>query len=49
VSDGGDFLGRIVAALNEARIAHMVAGSFASTHHGLPRTTQDIDRVIEPP
>jgi hypothetical protein len=26
----------------------MVAGSFASTVHGAPRTTQDIDLVIEP-
>ncbi len=26
----------------------MVAGSFASTFHGLPRTTQDIDLVIDP-
>jgi hypothetical protein len=27
----------------------MIAGSFASTAHGLPRTTQDIDVVIDPP
>lgn len=26
----------------------MVAGSLASTHHGEPRTTQDIDLVIDP-
>lgn len=26
----------------------MVVGSFASTFHGLPRTTQDIDIVIDP-
>jgi hypothetical protein len=48
MSDGGAFLARIVAALNDAGIPHMVAGSFASTHHGVPRTTQDIDLVIEP-
>ncbi|MEO7332170.1 MAG: hypothetical protein ABI193_26575 [Minicystis sp.] len=47
MSDAGDFLARIVGALNEARIPHMVAGSVASTHHGVPRTTQDIDLVIE--
>jgi hypothetical protein len=47
VSDAGDFLARIVGALNEAGIPHMVAGSVASTHHGVPRTTQDIDLVIE--
>ena len=27
----------------------MVAGSFASTAHGLPRSTQDLDLVIDPP
>lgn len=48
MSQGGEFLARIVAALNRAGIPHMVAGSFASTHHGVPRTTQDIDLVIEP-
>ncbi len=26
----------------------MVAGSFASTYHGVPRSTQDIDVVIDP-
>ncbi len=43
----GDLLGRIVRALNEAGIKHMIAGSFASTYHGEPRTTQDIDIVID--
>jgi hypothetical protein len=27
----------------------MVAGSFASTAHGLPRATQDLDLIIDPP
>ena len=44
----GDLLGRIVAQLDSAAIPHMVAGSFASTYHGVPRATQDIDIVIEP-
>jgi hypothetical protein len=48
VSDGGDFLRRLVALLDQARIPHMVAGSFASTLHGTPRSTQDIDLVIDP-
>jgi hypothetical protein len=47
MSMAGDFLGRIVDRLNRAGIAHMVAGSFASTLHGTPRTTHDIDLVIE--
>jgi hypothetical protein len=48
VSDGGDFLRRLVALLDRAEIPHMVAGSFASTLHGTPRSTQDIDLVIDP-
>lgn len=44
----GELLQRLVAKLDAARIPHMVAGSFASTYHGVPRTTQDIDIVIAP-
>lgn len=44
----GDPLGRIVAVLDACSIPHMVAGSLASTLHGLPRTTHDIDLVIDP-
>jgi hypothetical protein len=38
----------IVGLLRMAGIPHMVVGSFASTHHGEPRTTQDLDLVIDP-
>lgn len=38
----------IVARLDEAGIAHMLAGSMASSFHGEPRSTQDIDLVIDP-
>jgi hypothetical protein len=48
MSDGSDFLRRLVAMLDRAQIPHMVAGSFASTLHGTPRSTQDIDLVIDP-
>lgn len=41
-------LAEIVSALDAAGIPHMVAGSLASTHHGEPRSTQDIDLVIDP-
>ncbi|MBK9036016.1 MAG: hypothetical protein IPL61_33005 [Myxococcales bacterium] len=34
--------------LDQLGIPHMVVGSFASSAHGLPRTTQDIDVVIDP-
>ncbi len=42
-------LGRVAQLLDVAGIPSMVAGSFASTAHGLPRSTQDIDLVIDPP
>ncbi len=41
-------LEEITAELDQARIAHMVAGSVASTYYSEPRTTQDIDIVIDP-
>jgi hypothetical protein len=42
-------LERLVSLLDGAHIPFMIAGSFASTAHGLPRTTQDLDVVIDPP
>lgn len=42
------FLGRLKSALELAGIPHMVAGSFASSLHGVPRSTQDVDIVIDP-
>src|SRR5439155_19941918 len=44
-----ELLARLVGALDGAKIPFMIAGSFASTAHGLPRTTQDLDVVIDPP
>lgn len=44
----GEALHRIIEALASCGVAHMLAGWFASTHHGLPRTTHDIDVVIGP-
>jgi hypothetical protein len=38
---------RITAALSESGIAYMLSGSFASAYYGVPRSTQDIDLVIE--
>ena len=43
-----DLLGRLVSRLDQAGIPYMIVGSFASTFHGLPRTTQDLDVVIDP-
>jgi hypothetical protein len=43
-----DPLEAIVAELDRAAIDYMLAGSFASSLHGSPRTTHDIDIVIAP-
>ncbi len=40
-------LRRITQALENAGIAYMLTGSFASARYGVPRSTQDIDLVIE--
>ncbi len=41
-------LAAIIRELDRAGIPHMLAGSFASSYHGDPRTTNDIDLVIAP-
>lgn len=48
--DGGveAVLGRLVDLLDEAGLAYMLVGSFASSMHGEPRSTQDIDVVVAP-
>jgi len=42
-----ELLGRVVPLLQQAGLEFMIAGSFASTYHGEPRTTHDIDIVID--
>lgn len=44
----GELLARFIPSLDAAGIPYMITGSFASTFHGTPRTTHDIDIVIEP-
>jgi len=39
-------LQKITKALDQAGVASMLTGSFASAYHGSPRSTQDIDLVI---
>ena len=41
-----DVFRRMAGALDRSGIAFMVTGSFASSYHGAPRATQDIDLVI---
>jgi hypothetical protein len=43
-----ELLAEVVGRLDGSGIPHMLAGSVASTYHGEPRTTQDIDLVIDP-
>jgi len=47
MSGARETLGRIVAALDNAGAQYMIVGSFASSFHGEPRTTQDIDIVVD--
>ena len=44
----GAFLARLTAKLGGAGVPHMVVGSFASSFHGIPRASQDLDLVIDP-
>lgn len=43
-----DLFERLRAALEVAEVPYMVVGSFASSVHGLPRATRDVDIVIAP-
>ena len=47
MTEAQETLRRIVTALNDSGAEHMVVGSLASTFHGEPRTTRDIDIVVE--
>jgi len=41
-----DVVRRIVEALNHVHIPYMLTGSFASSFHGAPRSSNDVDFVI---
>jgi hypothetical protein len=43
-----EFVRRLVELLESAQIPYMVAGSLASSFHGHPRATNDVDFVIAP-
>lgn len=47
MSEVESVLRRIAAALKAANVDFMIAGSFASSMHGMPRTTNDLDVVID--
>lgn len=42
-----DVMLRVVDALEQANIPHMLVGSFSSNLHGIPRATEDVDFVIQ--
>lgn len=44
----GPFLKSVVVLLEECEIPYMLVGSFASTLHGAPRMTRDLDIVVDP-
>lgn len=44
----GELLASIIGRLERAGIPYMVTGSLASSYHGEPRATRDIDIVVDP-
>lgn len=42
-----EVLRRITTALDQNNVAYMLTGSFASAYYGTPRSTQDVDMVVE--
>jgi hypothetical protein len=43
-----ELLALVIPLLDRAEIPYMVTGSLASSYHGEPRATRDLDIVIEP-
>jgi hypothetical protein len=43
-----DLLADLIARLDDAGVPYMVTGSLASSYHGQPRSTLDVDIVIDP-
>jgi predicted nucleotidyltransferase len=42
-----DVMLKVAAALNHAKIPAMIVGSFSSNYHGIPRSTEDVDFVLQ--
>lgn len=42
-----EVVGQVIDALERLGLLYMVAGSFASNFHGVPRMTQDADLVVD--
>jgi len=48
MKERAQFLGRLIELLDQAGVPAMVSGSLASSFHGQPRTTNDVDVIIAP-
>lgn len=44
----GELLATVIGLLERVSIPYMVTGSLASSYHGEPRATRDVDIVIDP-
>jgi hypothetical protein len=44
----GELLASVIGRLERAGIPYMVTGSLASSYHGAPRATFDVDIVVDP-
>ena len=44
----GELLVSVIERLEQAGVPYMVTGSLASSYHGEPRATRDVDIVIDP-
>jgi predicted nucleotidyltransferase len=42
-----DVMLKVVDALERARVPYMLVGAFSSNYYGIPRSTEDVDLVIE--
>jgi len=40
---------RVLRALDDAGVAHMLVGGLTSNYYGIPRATQDVDIVVKSP
>jgi hypothetical protein len=47
MGDAAAFLRAITGFLSECDIAFMVTGSFVSSFYGDPRTTRDLDLIVD--
>jgi hypothetical protein len=43
-----DLIRQVIALLDASAVAYMITGSLASSYHGEPRATRDLDIVIDP-